>query len=77
MTDLRKRALMELIDMRRRLEVLIQDLSGDPEHREFVRKYSNGETIRVRELRPYDLPPVDAEEIMRIHGISDSDTPAG
>jgi hypothetical protein len=73
MNDLRKRALMELIDMRRRIEVLIQDLSGDPVHREFVQKHERGEMVRVRELRNYDVPLLSVNQVYERWGIDDPD----
>lgn len=67
--DLRKRTLMDLIDLRRRVELMIQNLSGDDEHREFVKRYEQGFATNVRELRHYDVPALEPEVIARMWGV--------
>ncbi len=71
MSDLRKRALVELLDFRRRIEALINELSGDPNHREFLRKWADGQPMRVRHVRHYDVPPEPVEHIMARWGVTD------
>lgn len=72
MNDLRKLTLMRLIDMRRQLEQVINELSGDPKYRDFVQRYESGEPTRVRQLRNYDVPAIPAEELMTMWGIVDN-----
>ena len=65
----RKQALMTLIKLRRQIEDAIVALSGDPVHREFVAKFSQGFNVDVRETRYYDVEPFTPEEIQAIYGV--------
>lgn len=64
-----KEVLVRLIRMRRELEVIINELSGDPIHREFRNKIEAGERPGGRALRNYDMPPVDPEVIATAWGL--------
>ena len=68
-SDARKQVLNELIGMRKRIEQLINELSGDPIHREFVKQVNGGEPVKVRQLRAYDVEPEDPEAVAERWGV--------
>ena len=72
MSDPRKAALVRLIKMRRELEDAINVLSGDPEHRQFVKKYEAGFTVAVREVRNYDVEPMTPDEVAEKYALDTS-----
>jgi hypothetical protein len=67
----RKQVLMKLIDHRRQIEDLITMLMGaNPEYRRFVDRYNHGSVLSVRELRNYDVPTPDPDEVIERFGVA-------
>ena len=69
MSAARHHALRQLIKVRREIDELINQLSGDPEHREFVRRELAGESSSTRERRNYDVPLEEPEVIAKRWGV--------
>lgn len=65
----RKRALQQLISMRRDIDKLIKELSGDPKYKDFVQRELDHEPTSTRKVRNYDMPTQDAEEIAAKWGV--------
>lgn len=63
----RKQVLHKLIMMRRDIERLIGELSGDPDHRDYVAKIMAGNPTSARESR-YEGPE-DAEVVAERWGV--------
>lgn len=66
----RKMTLIRLIKIRKEVEDAINALSGDPEHREFVKKHEAGFQPNVRELRNYDVELEDPEAVAARFGVN-------
>ena len=65
----RRSTLRELIAMRHQIDKLIHELSGDPEHRDFVKRELDGESPTARKLRYYDVGLMSPEEIAEKYGL--------
>jgi|SaaInlStandDraft_1057018.scaffolds.fasta_scaffold34442_6 hypothetical protein len=75
MTPARMRALQELVNVRRSISTLINELSGDPSYRDFVKRLESGEEVSTRAIRPGDVPPMTDQEVADKYGI-DIEPPA-
>ena len=65
----RKQAIAELVAMKKQIERIITELSGDEEHREFVTRLQAGEAPAARSLRDYDMPCPDADTVAERWGV--------
>ncbi len=70
MTPARMRALQELVNVRRSISTLINELSGDPSYRDFVKRLESGEEVSTRARRPGDVPPLTDQEVEEKYGVS-------
>ncbi len=69
MTPARMRALQELVNVRRSISTLINELSGDPQYRSFVKRLESGEEVSTRAIRPGDVAPLTDQELADKYGI--------
>jgi hypothetical protein len=72
-----KQMLAELIEIRQRVERLIEAMTTTDEDRSLRRRLDGREPTMIKSMRYYDMPTLDAEELVQRWGIDVSEADEG